>query len=145
MSKLTRTARLQQVLGIAVMLAIWLRPFALIVRLPSTLLAANIMIVSLVGIYSVNTRIFDAALAVFMGVLGYILLRLQWPIVNLIMGLVLGGILENRLRESLSIGDGNPLVFFTRPISLGLMIASALIVAIPFIMDYRKQRKDPSM
>ena len=122
------------------MLAIWLRPFALIVRLPSTLLAVNIMIVSLVGIYSVNTRIFDAALAVFMGVFGYILLRLQWPIVNLVMGHVLGEILENRLRESLSIGDGNPLIFFTRPISLGLMIASALIVAIPFILDYRKQR-----
>ena len=121
------------------MLAIWLRPFAMIIRIPSSLLAVNIMVISLIGIYAVNTRIFDAALAIVMGVLGYILLRLQWPIVNLVMGLVLGGILENRLRESLSIADGNPLIFFTRPISLGLMIASALIVVVPFILDYRRK------
>ncbi len=121
------------------MLAIWLRPFAMIIRIPSSLLAVNIMVISLIGIYAVNTRIFDAGLAIVMGVLGYILLRLQWPIVNLVMGLVLGDILENRLRESLSIADGNPLVFFTRPISLGFMITSALIVIVPFILVYRKK------
>lgn len=122
------------------MLALLLRPFAMIVRVSSTLLAVNIMVISLVGIYAVNTRIFDAVLAVVMGVLGYILLRLRWPIVNLVMGVVLGEILENRLRESLSIGDGNPLIFLTRPISLGLIIASVLIVAIPLLMDRRKAR-----
>jgi putative tricarboxylic transport membrane protein len=120
------------------MLALWLRPFSMIVRLSSTLLAVNIMVISLVGIYAVNTRIFDAALAVVMGVLGYVLIRLRWPIVNLVMGVVLGEILENRLRESLSIGDGNPMIFLTRPISLGLIIAAALIVIIPLILDRRR-------
>lgn len=120
------------------MLAIWLRPFAMIVRVSSTLLAVNIMVVSVVGIYAVNTRIFDAVLAVVMGVLGYVLLRLRWPVVNLVMGVVLGEILENRLRQSLSLGDGNPMIFLTRPISLGLIIASVLIVAVPIIMDRRR-------
>ena len=125
------------------MLALWLKPFAMIVRVSTTLLAVNIMLISIIGIYAVNTRTFDAAVAVFMGVLGYILLRLKWPVVNLVMGVVLGEILENRLRESLSIGDGNPLIFLTRPISLAVIILTVLIVVIPLYQDRRKrQRKE---
>jgi len=123
------------------MLAFWLKPFAMIVRVSTTLLAANIMLVSVIGIYAVNTRIFDAAVAVFMGVLGYILLRLKWPVVNLVMGVVLGEILENRLRQSLSLGDGNPIIFLTRPISLALIILTVLIVVIPVYKDRRKMTK----
>jgi putative tricarboxylic transport membrane protein len=124
------------------MLAFWLKPFAMIVRIPSTLLAVNIMLISVVGIYAVNTRIFDAGVAVFMGVLGYILLRLKWPVVSLVMGVVLGEILETRLRESLSIGEGNPVIFFTRPISLTLIILTVLIVLIPLYKDWRQVRRE---
>lgn len=123
------------------MLALWLKPFAMIVRVSTTLLAANIMLISVIGIYAVNTRIFDAAVAVFMGVLGYILLRLKWPVVNLVMGVVLGEILENRLRQSLSLGDGNPLIFLSRPISLTLIILSVLIVVVPIYKDRKKLKK----
>jgi putative tricarboxylic transport membrane protein len=113
----------------------------MIVRIPATLLAVNIMLISVVGIYAVNTRLFDAAVAVFMGVLGYILLRLKWPVVSLVMGVVLGEILETRLRESLSIGEGNPVIFFTRPISLVLIILTVLIVVIPLYKDRRQVRR----
>jgi putative tricarboxylic transport membrane protein len=123
------------------MLALWLKPFAMIVRVSTTLLAVNIMMISVIGIYAVNTRTFDAAVAVFMGVLGYILLRLKWPVVNLVMGVVLGEILENRLRESLSLGDGNPLIFLTRPISLAMIILTLLIVVVPVYKDRRKMTK----
>ena len=121
------------------MLALLLKPFAMIVRVSTTLLAVNIMLISIIGIYAVNTRTFDAAVAVFMGVLGYILLRMKWPVVNLVMGVVLGEILENRLRESLSIGDGNPLIFLTRPISLAVIMLTVLIVVIPLYQDRRKR------
>jgi len=123
------------------MLAIWLRPFAMVVRVPSSLLAVNIMIISMVGIYAVNTRFFDAAVALVMGVLGYIFLRLRWPMVTLVMGVILGPILENRLRESLSLGDGNPLIFLSRPISLGLVLASVAVVVIPLLMERAKKKK----
>ena len=123
------------------MLALLLKPFAMIVRVSTTLLAVNIMLISVIGIYAVNTRTFDAAVAVFMGVLGYILLRMKWPVVNLVMGVVLGEILENRLRESLSIGDGNPLIFLSRPISLVVIILTVLIVVIPLYQDRRKMRR----
>ncbi len=124
-----------------VMLALWLRPFAMIVRVPTTLLAVSIMVISVTGIYAVNTRLFDAGVAVVMGVLGYILLRLRWPVVNLVMGVVLGEILENRLRQSLSLGDGNPLIFLSRPLSLGLMLASVLVIVVPLALDRRQAAK----
>ncbi|MBW1777035.1 MAG: tripartite tricarboxylate transporter permease [Deltaproteobacteria bacterium] len=124
-----------------VMLALWLRPFAMIVRVPTALLSVSIMVISLTGIYAVNTRLFDAGVAVVMGVLGYILLRMRWPVVNLVMGVVLGEILENRLRQSLSLGDGSPMIFLTRPISLGLILAAGLIIVIPLVVDRRRKAK----
>jgi putative tricarboxylic transport membrane protein len=124
-----------------IMLALWLRPFAMIVRVNSSILAVVIMALSLVGIYSVNTRLFDAMVAIVMGVLGYILLRLKWPIVNLVMGFILGEILEQRLRESLSLGEGNPVIFLTRPISVVIILLTVLIIVVPLILDWRKREQ----
>ncbi|MCP4022852.1 MAG: hypothetical protein GY729_13505, partial [Desulfobacteraceae bacterium] len=104
-----------------VMLMVWLKPFAMIVKVPGRLLAVIIMVISMVGIYAVNTRLFDAGVAIVMGILGYILLRMKWPIVNLVMGVVLGEIMENRLRETLSLGDGSLGILFTRPICVFLL------------------------
>ncbi len=124
------------------MVAVWLKPFAMIVRVPGKLLAAIIMVISLVGIYAVNTRFFDAGVAVTMGVLGYFLLRMEWPIVTLIMGLVLGEIMENRLRETLSLGDGSLAILFQRPICIALILLTAVIILVPLVMD--RQKKAPS-
>jgi putative tricarboxylic transport membrane protein len=121
-----------------VMLALWLRPFAMTVRISNTLLASIVLVTSLVGIYSVNSRVFDAAVAIGSGIIGYILLRYRWPVVNLVMGVVLGEIFEQRLRESLSLGQGNPAIFLTRPITLGILILTVLIVAVPLFMDWKK-------
>ncbi len=121
-----------------VMLALWLRPFAMTVRISNTLLASIVLVTSLVGIYSVNSRVFDAAVAIGSGIIGYILLRYRWPVVNLVMGVVLGEIFEQRLRESLSLGQGNPAIFLTRPITLGILILTILIVAVPLFMDWKK-------
>ena len=125
------------------MLVIWLRPFAMIVKVPGKLLAVIIMVISMVGIYAVNTRLFDAGVAIAMGILGYILLRIKWPIVTLIMGVVLGEIMENRLRETLSLGDGSLMILFNRPICLFLMIITIMIIVVPFMIDARrlKQKK----
>jgi putative tricarboxylic transport membrane protein len=123
-----------------VMLAVWLRPFAMVIKIPGKLLAVSIMAISMVGIYAVNTRLFDMGVALAMGVLGYILLRLKWHIVNLVMGIVLGEIIENRLRQTLSLSDGNIYILFKRPICIALMIMTVLLIVIPLTMDFRKRR-----
>lgn len=121
-----------------VLLALWLRPFARIVKVSNTLLATIVLVASLVGIYSVNTRIFDAAVAIGAGVFGYILLRFKWPVVNLVMGVVLGEIFEQRLRESLSLGQGNPMIFLTRPITLAIFMLTVLVIVVPLWLDRKK-------
>ncbi|MBW1972048.1 MAG: tripartite tricarboxylate transporter permease [Deltaproteobacteria bacterium] len=123
-----------------ILLALFLRPFAMIVKFPSTILAVSVMVVSALGIYSLNLQIFEIGVAIFMGILGYIMLRLEWPIVTWVIGFVLGPIIEERLRESLSLASGNPLIFLERPISLGFIIASLLIIILPIILDKRKKK-----
>jgi putative tricarboxylic transport membrane protein len=122
-------------------LALGLRSLAMIVKVPSTILAPLVMVISAVGIYSINLRYFDVGVALVMAVLGYILHRLGWPIVTLVIGLVLGDILEERLRESLSMSGGSLMIFVDRPISLALIISAVLIVLIPLVIDYRRKRK----
>jgi len=123
-----------------VLLALFLRPFATIVKLPSSLLAISVMVISLLGIYSMNLQVFEMGVAIAMGVLGYIMLRLDWPLVPWVLGFVLGPIIEERMRESLSMSSGDPAIFVTRPISLGLVIAIVLVVIIPLVLDLKKKR-----
>ncbi len=120
------------------LLAVCLKPFAMVIKIPSKILAVGIMAISMIGIYAVNTRLFDMGVALAMGILGYILLRLKWPVVNLVMGVVLGEIIENRLRQTLSLSDGNISILFQRPICIALIILIILVIAIPLIMDARK-------
>lgn len=120
-------------------LALWLRSLAMIVKVPSSMLAVMVMVISVVGIYSINLRFFDVWVALAMAVLGYILLRLEWPAVTLVIGLVLGELMEERLRESLSMSGGDLLIFFQRPVSLALLLASAAAVIIPLYVDRRRR------
>ena len=123
------------------MLATWLRSFAMIVKIKTSILAIMIMVVSIIGIYAVNTNIFDVCVALVAGVLGYIFLRMQWPVVNLVVGIVLGPILEEKLRESLSLFEGNFLLFFTRPIPLTVALITCLLIIFFFTMKLIKHTK----
>ena len=91
-----------------VTLALFLRPFATIIKLPSAIIAISVMVISLLGIYSMNLSFFEMAEAIAMGVVGYVFLRLDWPMVPWVLGFVLGPIIEQRLRESLSISKATP-------------------------------------
>ena len=59
----------------------------------------------------------------------------------LLMGFILGEILEQRLRESLSLGEGNPVIFLTRPISMGIILLTVSIVVVPLVLDRQKRKR----
>jgi putative tricarboxylic transport membrane protein len=124
------------------MLAFWLRPFAMIVRLPRQALAICVMLVSLIGIYTVNTRLFDCGVALAAGLLGYILLRFRWPVVALVMGLVIGPIVEDRLRQTLSLGEGSLWILFERPLTLALLLCSLVLIGWTI---WRREREEGSL
>jgi putative tricarboxylic transport membrane protein len=72
----------------------------------------------------VNNSIVDVWIMLIMGVLGYALRKFDFDPAPLVLGLVIAPILEQSLRQSLIMSNGNYLIFFSRPISLGLMIVS---------------------
>lgn len=92
--------------------------------------------------YSINNSAMDLYLVGIMGVLGYVLVKLECPPAPLILGFVLGPLMEENLRRALLISRGDPAVFFTRPISAGFMIASALILILMFLPAIRRRKTE---
>ncbi|PRD42428.1 tricarboxylate transporter [Phyllobacterium phragmitis] len=100
--------------------------FVRIVSIPKGLLYACIAVVALVGSYAATFSIFQMALAVVFGVLAFFLRQQHYPTVPLLLGFILGPDLEQYLRRSLSLSDGNPIVFLTSPDSLFFLVLTAL-------------------
>jgi putative tricarboxylic transport membrane protein len=102
--------------------------FIQILRIPYAILSPLIIMFVLLGAYGLNNSLADVVLTVFFGVLGYLMRRFAFEPAPLVLAFVLGPMMELNLSKSLIMfGTGNPLFFFTRPIS-GMLLASALIV-----------------
>jgi putative tricarboxylic transport membrane protein len=112
--------------------------FVRIVAIPRGLLYASIAVVSLVGSYVATFSIFQMALALVFGVLGFFLRRQNYSTVSLLLGFILGPDLEQYLRRSLALSDGNPMVFLTSFDSLFFLVLTALFV---YFMAVKPPRK----
>jgi TctA family transporter len=109
---------------------------------PYRLLFPAIMVFSAIGIYSVNNTAFDIYLAALFGVLGFVWMKLGFPPAPLLLGFVLGPMLEEHLRRAMLMSRGDPTVFVTHPISLGFLIATVLIVVLMALPAIRKRRPE---
>ncbi len=102
--------------------------FVQILRVPYAILSPLIIMFVLLGAYGLNNSIPDVFMTIFFGVLGYLLRRFSFEPAPLVLAFVLGPMMEQNLSKALILfGTGNPLHFFTRPIS-GVLLALALIV-----------------
>jgi putative tricarboxylic transport membrane protein len=109
------------------LIGIWIR----LLRVRYQLLYPAILVFCCIGVYSVNNATFDVLLAGGLGLVGYLFAMLNCPPAPVILGFILGPILEVNLRRTLLISQGDFSVFVTRPISLGfLLLAVALLGAI---------------
>ena len=107
--------------------------FVMVLRVPYTILMCFIVIFASIGAFSVNNTLFDVWMMLGFGVLGYVMKKLQYPIVPLVLGLVLGRLAENSLRQALMISGGSLAIFFTRPISAIFLAAAILSYLSPAI------------
>jgi putative tricarboxylic transport membrane protein len=98
-----------------------------IIRIPTRFLGLAILTLSLVGVYSLRNSISDCAIAAGFGMLGLILKRQNLPIVPIILGMVLGGIMETKLRSSMA-RVSSPLDFVERPIAAALALVIVVLV-----------------
>jgi len=98
--------------------------FVTVLRIPYAYLYPLIIMFCIIGVYEVNNSIVDVWIMLIMGVVGYALRKFDFDPAPLVLGLVIAPILEQSLRQSLIMSNGNYLIFFSRPISLSLMIFS---------------------
>ncbi len=119
------------------LVGVWVR----LLRVPYRWLFPSIIMFCCIGNYSVSNNPFDLYLCAFVGVLGYVLIKLECEPAPLLLGYVLGPLMEEYLRRALLLSRGDPSVFFTRPISLAFMVATLLILAAMIAPAVRKQSR----
>jgi putative tricarboxylic transport membrane protein len=103
-----------------------------ILDIPLYLLVMFIILFSFLGVYTVNNSVQDLVLMVGFGIIGYIFRRLDIPTAPVILAMVLGDLMEQAMRQSLIISDGSLSIFFTRPISLTLLILAIISITNPY-------------
>ncbi|MCH6266887.1 tripartite tricarboxylate transporter permease [Neobacillus citreus] len=111
--------------------------FAKIIETPKKYLIPMIIAISIFGVYAVQVSTYDLLLLLACGVLGYFLSKNDYPIAPLVLGLVLGPMVENNLRRALTISNGDYTVFLSRPISLIFLLITLLWLVVPFMMKHR--------
>ena len=101
---------------------------AKLIMVPTAIIVPTVMLLSFVGVYSVSNSFFYVGVLLGAGILGYVVRKLGFSIAPLAIGFVLGSILEDSLRQSLTIADGSVAEFFNTPIGLTIYAALALTI-----------------
>jgi len=129
-------------LGLALMILPLIGIWVQLLKVPYRFLYLSILLFCAIGVYTIGNSPFSVLVAAFFGVAGYIFMRLECEPAPMILGFVLGPLMEDNLRRAMRISGGDPMIFLNRPISLGLLIAAAillLIVALPAIRRGRQE------
>jgi putative tricarboxylic transport membrane protein len=114
--------------------------FASILRLPQHLLMGFILLLCLVGTFSINNSLLDIYILLGMGVVGYILKKLEFDMAPLILAVVLGPILEKTLRQSLFYARGDAWAIFGRPYTAFLLSVGVLLIVLPPLVRRLRRR-----
>ncbi|MCL6230577.1 MULTISPECIES: tripartite tricarboxylate transporter permease [Acinetobacter] len=110
--------------------------FARLLSIPSYILIPIIATVSFVGVFAIHSTVFDLVLCMGLGIVGYILRKFDFPLAPLILGFVLGELMESNLRRALSISQGELSILWSSNISMGLWVMSALLLILPIVRKY---------
>jgi putative tricarboxylic transport membrane protein len=108
--------------------------FVRILQVPPAILLPGVTMISFIGIYSLSGSYFDLLLMIGFGALGYVLRKLDIPTVPVILGILLGGNMEDALRRAMVISDGDGLYLFSSPIAIGLWAAAIIGFVAPMFM-----------
>jgi putative tricarboxylic transport membrane protein len=118
--------------------------FVRILRVRPAILAPITVLITLIGVYTVNNDVFDIVLVIAFGIIGYLMKKLGFDPGPMVLAFVLGSLLEDSLRRSLLIFEGDPTGFFTRPISGTLLVVFLLVAFVPMIRIALSRRQASS-
>ena len=100
-----------------------------------------ILIFCCIGVYSLKNSSMEIVFMAVFGVIGYLLRKLHCEPAPLLLGFILGPMLEENFRRSLLLSGGDPSIFFTRPISLGFLIVAAVLLIAVLVPVVRRRRR----
>jgi len=113
-----------------------------LLSVPYRFLYPAILIFCCIGVYSISNATMDVLLAALFGFVGYVFIKLDCEPAPLLLGFVLGPMMEENLRRALLLSRGDPAVFVQRPISLTLLIIAAILLGIMLAPSIKKKREE---
>ena len=111
------------------------RPVLLVLQVPRERLMPIVYVLCVVGSFAITQRMFDVYVMLIFGVVGFILREMKYPMAPLVLGIILGDLLDLNLRRGLLLTQGDPSPFFFRPISmvLWIIILTSILMSIPAV------------
>lgn len=111
-----------------------------ILIIPRPMLISLIIIFCVIGVYGVGFRTFDLFLLVLFGVIGFFMAYFKFPAAPMLLAFILGDLMEQSLRQSLTISNGNLMIFLERPVALTLIVIALLSFIVPIVRNRRKKK-----
>jgi putative tricarboxylic transport membrane protein len=119
------------------LVGIWVK----LTQIPLRVLKPVVLILCVVGVYTVRNSMFDILVALIFGVIGYFLRKYHWPLVPFILCFMLGPLTELSFVQSMSISNGSLAIFLTNPIALVILIIAAALFAVSAFLMRRSRRR----
>ena len=120
------------------MIGLWIK----FLTVPYRWLFPAIVLFCAIGVYSTNNNTFDIWMVAIFGVIGYLFIKLGAEPAPLLLGFILGPMMEENLRRALLLSRGDWSVFVTRPLSAGLLAAAALLLVIVLMPAIKSKREE---
>jgi putative tricarboxylic transport membrane protein len=120
------------------LIGLWVK----LLKVPYRFLYPAILVFCCIGVYSINNNTFDVFMTALFGVAGYVFARCGMEPAPLLLGFVLGPMMEENLRRALLLSRGDFATLLTRPLSAGLLVATVLMVAVVALPAIRKTREE---
>jgi putative tricarboxylic transport membrane protein len=120
------------------LIGMWIK----LLTVPYRLLYPSILVFCCIGVYSISNSPFDVMQTAVFGVVGFVFTKLECEPAPLILGFILGPLMEENLRRAMLLSRGDPLVFFQRPISVSMLIVAGFLLAVVLAPAVRKKREE---
>ncbi len=111
--------------------------FVKILSVPVSYLSGTLVVLSLIGCFALRNNFFDVIVGLVLGGLGYLMVKGGFPIAPAVLGLILGSMFESEVRRSLQISQGNYSIFFTRPVSLAVILLAMFVIISAFVKNFK--------
>jgi len=113
-----------------------------LLTVPYRILYPAILMFCAIGVYTISNASFDVSQTAFFGLLGVIFVKLECEPAPLLLGFVLGPMMEENLRRAMLLSRGDPMVFLTRPLSAVMLAAAVLLVVVIALPNIRRKREE---